>query len=123
MAASHSGLYPLLEEGEDAGQAPVDKGGDRECLEGVSLCASDLSCPIEELRRPGESNQRGVLEHRDELVPGRGDYHSDRLRQDDAAGRLWARHRQRVRRLDLAVANRLDARSKYLRHVGAVVDT
>src|SRR5918998_457124 len=122
VSRSHPPLELRLEVGEDARDDPVDDRGDDEGLQAVEVLAAYLGGPEKELLDTDDPQERGVLDHRDELVARRGDDHANRLGQHDPAGRLHPRHPERVRRLYLPVPHGEDAGAEDLGQVGAVVD-
>ncbi|MNY50016.1 hypothetical protein D3C86_1854880 [compost metagenome] len=67
-----------------------------------------------------DRNQRGILQHCDELVAGRRDDDAHGLRQDDQHHRLRRSETERGRALRLTAIDALDAGAKNFRHVGAV---
>src|SRR3712207_1619228 len=118
----HPPLELRLEVGKDARDDPVDDRGDDEGLQAVEVLAADLGGPEEELLGTDEPHERRVLDHRDELVAGRGDDHANRLGQHDPAGGLHPRHAERVRGLSLPVPHGEDPGAEDLGQVGAVVE-
>src|SRR5215208_4888182 len=115
-------LQPPLEVGEDAGEYPVYYGRHHQRLEVLEVLASDLRGAEKEFLGADNADERGVFDHRDELVSRRRDDDPYCLGEHYAAHRLRPRHPEGLRRLDLPVPYRLDAGAEDLRHVGPVVD-
>ena len=72
----------------------------------------------EDVEHPDGDHQRGVLEQADERVHDPWNRDLERLRQDHQAQRLPVAQTNRLRRLELAVRNRLQTAPDHLRHVG-----
>jgi hypothetical protein len=86
------------------------------------LAPADTLCAPQELLDGDDRDQRAVLDHGHEVVADGRDDDPHRLRQDDPAERQALWHAQRLRRLDLAPGNGLNARPEDLGHVRAVVE-
>ena len=72
----------------------------------------------EQIEKPDDRNQRGVLEQADETVDDSGNDDLQRLRQNDKAHHFPIGQAKRLRRLILALGNRLQAAAHHFRHVG-----
>src|SRR5829696_5669790 len=122
VPSGHPSLELRLEVGKDARHDPVQERGDHEGLQAVEVLAAYLGRPEEELLGADGTNERGVFDHRDELVAGWWDDHAHGLWQHDTPRGLPAGHAQSVRGLYLPVPHREDAGAEDLGHVSAVVD-
>ena len=73
---------------------------------------------LEQFRQRHRRGQRRVLEHRDAVAGGRRNDDAHRLRQDHLAQRQQERQAERLRGLELALRDALDAGAEHLRRVG-----
>src|SRR3990170_191009 len=106
-----------LREGETHDE--VDYGDEQKNLRGVEhRPVVHLRCHVGELRDPHDERQRGVLDHRHELVDEGGDHVPKRLGQDDVDHRLTVGQPGRQGRLHLPLRDPQDSRAHDLRHVG-----
>src|SRR5665809_19056 len=121
VAAAHPPLELGLEVREHARNQPVHSRGNDQRFHRSKILLTNLGGSKEQFSNTDEADQGGVLEHGDELVSRGWDHEAQGLGKDDAARRLGGAHRKRVRGLDLAVANRLNAGPKDLGHVSPVV--
>ena len=73
---------------------------------------------LQKIEKPDDRNQRRVLEQADETVDDSGNDDFQRLRQNDKAHHFPIGQAKRLRRLILALRDRLQAAAHHFRHVG-----
>src|SRR5262249_28656558 len=122
IASAEMRFKSPLNDLEDDRQHPVDRRRRGEHLEiAVARPAKGLG-EKHDLPDPHHRDQRGILQHGDELRAGRWNGDARGLRQDDLPHRDAAGQPQSGARLALALGHREDARSEDLAQIGAVVE-
>src|SRR5690606_33450389 len=98
----------------------VEQGDRVERWEDLEVRGLKLAGALRDIAYREHGEQRGVLEHGDELVAERRHHYAQGLRQHHETGGLPAAQAHRPGRFDLATGDRLDAGTEDLGHVGGV---
>ena len=116
-------LQEMLADHQDRRDDQVPGGGDEQHRHRQEQLVGDVRGAAVELGGVGHrDDQRGGLQQRDELVARRRDDDAHRLGQHRAADGLAPAHAQGLRRLRLALRDRLDAGADDFGHVGGLVE-